>query len=315
MAAWVSSRSRSSRRVAASTAARLQRLPAISTGSSRPAGCPVGSAACPGAAVAYLEQRRPPRTWSSACRRADTVFRIYSMTKPVTSVAAMMLVEEGAFELKDPVSDFIPAFADMRVYVGRPRPQAGHRCRPPSRSGSGTCSPTPPGSPTASTACTRSTPCSAAGYEWGFPPSVDLATCRRRVGPVAPALPARRRMELLGRDRRARPRRRGRLGAAARRFFAERIFDPARDDRHLLRAARRRGRRPPGPPLRPPRRPAGWPALDALRTRRSTSPAAMLSRRRRSGLDRADYHRFAQMLRGRASSTASGSSGRGRCRR
>jgi len=45
-----------------------------------------------------------------------TLFRIYSMTKPITSVAAMMLYEEGAFELKDPVSRFIPSFADVRVY-------------------------------------------------------------------------------------------------------------------------------------------------------------------------------------------------------
>jgi CubicO group peptidase (beta-lactamase class C family) len=50
----------------------------------------------------------------------DTLFRIYSMTKPVTSVAAMMLYEEGAFELKDPVSRFIPSFADQRVYVSGP---------------------------------------------------------------------------------------------------------------------------------------------------------------------------------------------------
>jgi len=49
---------------------------------------------------------------------ADTLFRIYSMTKPITSVAAMMLWEEGAFELKDPVSRFIPSFADARVWVG-----------------------------------------------------------------------------------------------------------------------------------------------------------------------------------------------------
>src|SRR6266704_6162593 len=48
----------------------------------------------------------------------DTLWRIYSMTKPVTSVAAMMLYEEGAFELTDPVSAFIPAFADVRVYAG-----------------------------------------------------------------------------------------------------------------------------------------------------------------------------------------------------
>jgi len=48
----------------------------------------------------------------------DTLWRIYSMTKPVTSVAAMMLYEEGAFELTDPVSAFIPAFANVRVYAG-----------------------------------------------------------------------------------------------------------------------------------------------------------------------------------------------------
>ncbi len=48
----------------------------------------------------------------------DTLWRIYSMTKPVTSVAAMMLYEEGAFELHDPVSRFVPSFSDVRVYTG-----------------------------------------------------------------------------------------------------------------------------------------------------------------------------------------------------
>lgn len=46
----------------------------------------------------------------------DTVFRIYSMTKPVTSVAAMMLVESGQCKLTDPVADFIPSFAAQKVY-------------------------------------------------------------------------------------------------------------------------------------------------------------------------------------------------------
>jgi len=46
----------------------------------------------------------------------DTIFRAYSMTKPVTSVAAMMLHEEGAFELKDRVDKYIPAFADTKVF-------------------------------------------------------------------------------------------------------------------------------------------------------------------------------------------------------
>ena len=53
---------------------------------------------------------------SRAPLERDTLFRIYSMTKPVTVVAAMMLYEEGAFELKDPVSRFIPAFGAARVY-------------------------------------------------------------------------------------------------------------------------------------------------------------------------------------------------------
>ncbi len=46
----------------------------------------------------------------------DTIARLYSMSKPITSVAAMMLYEEGRFQLKDPVSKFIPSFADTPVY-------------------------------------------------------------------------------------------------------------------------------------------------------------------------------------------------------
>src|SRR5437763_894023 len=48
---------------------------------------------------------------------ADTIFRLYSMSKPITSVAAMMLVEDGKLRLDDPVSKFIPAFADIKVGV------------------------------------------------------------------------------------------------------------------------------------------------------------------------------------------------------
>jgi CubicO group peptidase (beta-lactamase class C family) len=46
----------------------------------------------------------------------DTIWRIYSMTKPITSVAALMLYERGLLDLTDPVSRFIPAFAEPRVY-------------------------------------------------------------------------------------------------------------------------------------------------------------------------------------------------------
>ena len=48
---------------------------------------------------------------------ADTIFRLYSMSKPITSVAAMMLVEDGKLKLDDPVSNYIPAFAEAKVGV------------------------------------------------------------------------------------------------------------------------------------------------------------------------------------------------------
>ena len=47
----------------------------------------------------------------------DTIFRIYSMSKPITTVAAMMLVEEGKLLLEEPVSKYIPSFADLKVGV------------------------------------------------------------------------------------------------------------------------------------------------------------------------------------------------------
>ena len=48
---------------------------------------------------------------------ADTIFRLYSMSKPITSVAAMMLVEDGKLKLGDPVSKYIPAFGKVKVGV------------------------------------------------------------------------------------------------------------------------------------------------------------------------------------------------------
>ena len=51
---------------------------------------------------------------------ADTIFRIYSMSKPVTSTAAMLLCEQGRLRLADPLSRFLPEFKDARVMVARP---------------------------------------------------------------------------------------------------------------------------------------------------------------------------------------------------
>ena len=47
----------------------------------------------------------------------DTIFRIYSMTKPITSIALMMLFEEGRFQLNDPVYRFLPAWRGQQVWV------------------------------------------------------------------------------------------------------------------------------------------------------------------------------------------------------
>ena len=55
---------------------------------------------------------------SGAPMTNDTIFRIYSMTKPVTGVAMMILYEEGKWHPSDPISKFIPEFAGLKVFKG-----------------------------------------------------------------------------------------------------------------------------------------------------------------------------------------------------
>lgn len=120
------------------------------------------------AGLADVESGRPAT--------ADTLWRIYSMTKPITSVAAMMLYEEGRFQLTDPVHRYLPSFADQRVFVN------GSDLRM-------VTVPTP--EPvriwhllTHTSGLTygfhRTHPVDAAlrarGYEWAWPPGTDLAT-------------------------------------------------------------------------------------------------------------------------------------------
>lgn len=50
--------------------------------------------------------------------RKDSIFRIYSMTKTVTTVAVLMLVDEGKLQLDDPVQKYLPEFSDMQVFAG-----------------------------------------------------------------------------------------------------------------------------------------------------------------------------------------------------
>jgi CubicO group peptidase (beta-lactamase class C family) len=61
----------------------------------------------------------------------DTIFRIYSMTKPITSVAFMMLFEEGRVALDEPVHKYIPEWKDLGVFVGGTAP--AFLTRPPAR--------------------------------------------------------------------------------------------------------------------------------------------------------------------------------------
>ena len=72
---------------------------------------------------------------SGAPMELDTIVRIYSMTKPITTVAAMMLFEDGHFLLDTPVRDFIPAFGDVQVCVDMRK--VGPVLAPPARGRAG----------------------------------------------------------------------------------------------------------------------------------------------------------------------------------
>jgi CubicO group peptidase (beta-lactamase class C family) len=127
--------------------------------------------------VAYMSRYGMRDRERSLPVEADTVWRLASMTKPITSVAAMMLYEEGGFELKDPIARWIPAFEHMRVY------KQGSALKPETR---------PATEPirmwhllTHTSGLTygfhHAQPVDAmyrsAGFEWGSPPDADLAAC------------------------------------------------------------------------------------------------------------------------------------------
>ncbi len=73
--------------------------------------------------VVYVTTAGKQNLETGAPMARDTLFRIYSMSKPITAVAALMLYEEGAFRLNDPLSKHIPEFADLKVLAnGAERP-------------------------------------------------------------------------------------------------------------------------------------------------------------------------------------------------
>jgi len=72
--------------------------------------------------TAYFEAVGSADPQTKAPMTKDGIFRIYSMTKPLTSVGAMMLVEEGKIQLSDPVAKYLPAMKDLQVGTEKPGP-------------------------------------------------------------------------------------------------------------------------------------------------------------------------------------------------
>ncbi len=82
--------------------------------------------------------------------KENSIFRIYSMTKPIVSIGLMMLYEEGKFQLNDPLHKYAPEFKDMQVYVGDGKMEAAKQ-------------------PIRIVDVLRHT--TGFGYGWGFPPN------------------------------------------------------------------------------------------------------------------------------------------------
>ncbi|MYD69581.1 MAG: beta-lactamase family protein [Acidobacteria bacterium] len=72
--------------------------------------------------LVYLESLGELDRERGLAMRDDALFRLYSMTRPITSLAAMILWEEDRFELDDPVSMYLPEFADQRVFADASNP-------------------------------------------------------------------------------------------------------------------------------------------------------------------------------------------------
>jgi len=87
----------------------------------------IGNGAIPGAVLlivrhgkaAYFEAFGALDPDGKAPMTKDAIFRIYSMSKPITTVAAMMLVEEGKLTLEEPISKYLPEFKTVKVGVER----------------------------------------------------------------------------------------------------------------------------------------------------------------------------------------------------
>ena len=170
----------------------------------------------------------------------DTIFRIASMTKPIVSVAAIMLMEEGKLTLADPVSRYIPAFADTKVAVEKKNDDGTveyvqePQTRPMTvqdllRHTSGLTY----------GAVGANTVQAVLPRPEGERPQPDQRRDGRQARQAVAGLPARHDLGIFHVDRRAGPRRRGRLGHAARQVHRGAHHQAAEDGRHRLRGRRR----------------------------------------------------------------------------
>ena len=78
--------------------------------------------------IAHFEARGVSDLSSGKKMKKDTIFRIYSMTKPITTAAIMMLVEDKKISINDPVSKFLPEFKNLVIYdkSGKHKPAKKH---------------------------------------------------------------------------------------------------------------------------------------------------------------------------------------------
>ena len=81
--------------------------------------------------IAHFEAHGLMDLDSETPMRKDAAFRLMSMTKPVTAVAVLMMLEEGKLRLGDPVSKFLPEFAEMQVVAGAPGAASGSEAADP----------------------------------------------------------------------------------------------------------------------------------------------------------------------------------------
>ena len=168
-----------------------------------------------GGRIAHVSHRGQRDAEAGLPVEPDTIWRIYSMTKPITSVAAMMLYEEGALSLFDPVAKFIPSFEDLRVYRhGMAAAPVTARAAEPmlvwhllTHTSGLTYG--------FQQANAVDEAYRAAGFFLDPPPEHDLASACDVWAGAAAAVRARRRVELLGVHRRGGEDRRGRLRAVA----------------------------------------------------------------------------------------------------